>query len=61
MALFFLMTMKLPLLCPGFAVEVVDKIGSGDALLALLSVCLILVIWMKTYLYLSLHLQLRNQ
>jgi fructose-1-phosphate kinase PfkB-like protein len=26
--------------CPGFAVEVVDKIGSGDALLALLSVCL---------------------
>jgi bifunctional ADP-heptose synthase (sugar kinase/adenylyltransferase) len=26
--------------CPGFASEVVDKIGSGDALLALLSVCL---------------------
>ena len=26
--------------CPGFATEVVDKIGSGDALLALLSVCL---------------------
>lgn len=26
--------------CPGFAVKVVDKIGSGDALLALLSVCL---------------------
>ncbi len=26
--------------CPGFAVQVVDKIGSGDALLALLSVCL---------------------
>jgi len=29
-----------PVNCPGFAVEVVDKIGSGDALLALLSVCL---------------------
>jgi rfaE bifunctional protein kinase chain/domain len=29
-----------PVKCPGFAVEVVDKIGSGDALLALLSVCL---------------------
>jgi rfaE bifunctional protein kinase chain/domain/rfaE bifunctional protein nucleotidyltransferase chain/domain len=26
--------------CPGFALEVVDKIGSGDALLALLSVCI---------------------
>jgi len=26
--------------CPGFASEVIDKIGSGDALLALLSVCL---------------------
>jgi rfaE bifunctional protein kinase chain/domain/rfaE bifunctional protein nucleotidyltransferase chain/domain len=26
--------------CPGFAAQVVDKIGSGDALLALLSVCL---------------------
>lgn len=26
--------------CPGFASKVVDKIGSGDALLALLSVCL---------------------
>jgi len=31
---------KEPVDCPGFAVEVVDKIGSGDALLALLSVCL---------------------
>ena len=31
---------KLPVLCPGFATQVVDKIGSGDALLALLSVCL---------------------
>ena len=31
---------KAPVNCPGFAVEVVDKIGSGDALLALLSVCL---------------------
>ena len=31
---------KVPVDCPGFAVEVVDKIGSGDALLALLSVCL---------------------
>jgi len=31
---------KDPVNCPGFAVEVVDKIGSGDALLALLSVCL---------------------
>ena len=26
--------------CPGFAVQVIDKIGSGDALLALLSICL---------------------
>jgi rfaE bifunctional protein kinase chain/domain/rfaE bifunctional protein nucleotidyltransferase chain/domain len=26
--------------CPGFANQVIDKIGSGDALLALLSVCL---------------------
>ncbi len=26
--------------CPGFAVDIVDKIGAGDALLALLSVCL---------------------
>jgi rfaE bifunctional protein kinase chain/domain/rfaE bifunctional protein nucleotidyltransferase chain/domain len=31
---------KLPVNCPGFALEVVDKIGSGDALLALLSVSL---------------------
>ena len=31
---------KVPVDCPGFATEVVDKIGSGDALLALLSVCL---------------------
>jgi len=31
---------KVPVVCPGFAVEVVDKIGSGDALLALLSVSL---------------------
>ena len=27
-----------PILCPGFATQVVDKIGSGDALLALLSI-----------------------
>ena len=26
--------------CPGFAVNIVDKVGAGDALLALLSVCL---------------------
>jgi sugar/nucleoside kinase (ribokinase family) len=31
---------KLPVNCPGFAIEVVDKIGAGDALLALLSVSL---------------------
>jgi len=31
---------NLPVNCPGFASEVVDKIGSGDALLALLSICL---------------------
>ena len=31
---------KVPVNCPGFATQVVDKIGSGDALLALLSVCL---------------------
>jgi rfaE bifunctional protein kinase chain/domain len=31
---------KSPINCPGFAAKVVDKIGSGDALLALLSVCL---------------------
>jgi rfaE bifunctional protein kinase chain/domain/rfaE bifunctional protein nucleotidyltransferase chain/domain len=29
-----------PVTCPGFASQVIDKIGSGDALLALLSVCL---------------------
>ena len=37
---FLLNDSKLPVNCPGFAVQVVDKIGSGDALLALLSVCL---------------------
>lgn len=37
---FLLNENKLPVNCPGFANEVVDKIGSGDALLALLSVCL---------------------
>jgi len=31
---------KFPEKCPGFASQVIDKIGSGDALLALLSVCL---------------------
>ena len=31
---------KVPVKCPGFASQVVDKVGSGDALLALLSVCL---------------------
>lgn len=31
---------KSPVNCPGFAAKVVDKIGSGDALLALMSVCL---------------------
>jgi len=31
---------KFPERCPGFAAQVIDKIGSGDALLALLSVCL---------------------
>jgi bifunctional ADP-heptose synthase (sugar kinase/adenylyltransferase) len=31
---------KMPINCPGFAVDIVDKIGAGDALLALLSVCL---------------------
>ena len=30
----------MPINCPGFAVNIVDKIGAGDALLALLSVCL---------------------
>ncbi len=29
-----------PIQCPGFASTVVDKVGSGDALLALLSLCL---------------------
>jgi len=37
---FLLHDRKLPVTCPGFATKVVDKIGSGDALLALLSVCL---------------------
>ena len=37
---FLLNDRKLPVTCPGFATQVVDKIGSGDALLALLSVCL---------------------
>ena len=37
---FLLNDSKLPVICPGFATQVVDKIGSGDALLALLSVCL---------------------
>tara|TARA_B110000008_G_scaffold44028_1_gene41768 strand:- start:2 stop:1522 length:1521 start_codon:yes stop_codon:yes gene_type:complete len=31
---------KIPEISPGFATQVIDKIGSGDALLALLSVCL---------------------
>ena len=37
---FLLNARRLPVICPGFATQVVDKIGSGDALLALLSVCL---------------------
>jgi rfaE bifunctional protein kinase chain/domain len=37
---FILNDRKLPVICPAFASEVVDKVGSGDALLALLSVCL---------------------
>ncbi|MBT5185844.1 MAG: hypothetical protein HOM01_03480 [Kordiimonadaceae bacterium] len=37
---FLLKDGKLPVTCPGFATQVVDKIGSGDALLALLSVFL---------------------
>mgnify|MGYP000238672274 CR=1 FL=1 len=37
---FLLNSEKKPINCPGFASEVVDKVGSGDALLALLSVCL---------------------
>ena len=37
----FLINEKKSLLeCPGFASKVVDKIGSGDALLALLSICI---------------------
>jgi rfaE bifunctional protein kinase chain/domain/rfaE bifunctional protein nucleotidyltransferase chain/domain len=31
---------KTPIKCPGFASQVVDKVGSGDALLGLLSLCL---------------------
>ena len=31
---------EIPIHCPGFAVDIIDKIGAGDALLALLSVCL---------------------
>jgi sugar/nucleoside kinase (ribokinase family) len=37
---FLLNNSKTPINCPGFAVDIVDKIGAGDALLALLSVCL---------------------
>ena len=37
---FLLNDRKLPVTCPAFATQVVDKIGSGDAFLALLSVCL---------------------
>jgi rfaE bifunctional protein kinase chain/domain/rfaE bifunctional protein nucleotidyltransferase chain/domain len=37
---FLLNSEEKPINCPGFASEVVDKVGSGDALLALLSVCL---------------------
>lgn len=37
---FLLNDSKTPITCPGFAVNIVDKIGAGDALLALLSVCL---------------------
>jgi rfaE bifunctional protein kinase chain/domain/rfaE bifunctional protein nucleotidyltransferase chain/domain len=37
---FLLNDMTLPVVCPGFATQVTDKVGSGDALLALLSVCL---------------------
>jgi rfaE bifunctional protein kinase chain/domain/rfaE bifunctional protein nucleotidyltransferase chain/domain len=37
---FLLNDKKHPVKCPGFASEIVDKVGSGDALLALLSVCL---------------------
>ena len=31
---------NLLVICPGFAVDIVDKIGAGDALLAVLSICL---------------------
>ena len=31
---------KIAIKCPGFAEKVVDKVGSGDALLAILSICL---------------------
>ena len=37
---FLLKDKKIPVICPGFATQVIDKIGSGDALLAILSVCL---------------------
>ena len=37
---FLLNDEETPINCPGFAVDIVDKIGAGDALLALLSVCL---------------------
>jgi sugar/nucleoside kinase (ribokinase family) len=37
---FLLNNSKISFNCPGFAVDIVDKIGAGDALLALLSVCL---------------------
>jgi len=37
---FLLNDSNMPVHCPGFAVDIVDKIGAGDALLALLSVCL---------------------
>ena len=37
---FLLNDSNLPVTCPGFATQVVDKIGSGDALLSLLSICL---------------------
>ena len=40
MGLSLLMDNKNPERSPGFAAQVIDKIGSGDALLALLSVCL---------------------
>jgi rfaE bifunctional protein kinase chain/domain/rfaE bifunctional protein nucleotidyltransferase chain/domain len=37
---FLINSNKNPERCPGFAAQVIDKIGSGDALLALLSACL---------------------